>query len=96
MVYTGMLRGLGWLGLRLCHGCHEGDRRIPDGLPHRVLGAAIERHAVDDCLDDDPRLVGGRAPTSYSPFTTQSRKSYLALSAFEPNCPLTTLPNDTT
>jgi len=51
MVDTGALGGLGCLGL--CRGRHEGDERIADGLLHRVRAAAIERHAVDDRLDDD-------------------------------------------
>jgi hypothetical protein len=31
----------------------EGDQRIADGHLHRFRGAAIERHAVDDSLDDN-------------------------------------------
>jgi len=53
VVDTGALGRLGCLGLCLCRGCHEGDERIADSLLHRVRGAAIERHAVDDRLDDD-------------------------------------------
>jgi hypothetical protein len=34
VVHTGALGGLGCLGLCLCHGCHEGDERIADGLLH--------------------------------------------------------------
>jgi hypothetical protein len=40
--------GFGWLGLSLCRGRNEADERIADGLLHRVRGATIERHGVDD------------------------------------------------
>ena len=41
------------------------------------------------------RLRASLAPTRRTDVTTQSRKSYLVLSAFEPNRPLTTLHKDT-
>jgi hypothetical protein len=54
MVDTGPLGGFSRLSLCLCCGCHEGDERIADGLLHRIRGAAIKRHAVDDRFDDYP------------------------------------------
>jgi hypothetical protein len=53
MVDAGPLRRLRCVGLRLSGGGHEGDKRVADGLLHWVRGAAIERHPVYHCLDDD-------------------------------------------
>jgi hypothetical protein len=51
MVDAGPLGGFGCLGL--CRGRKEGYQRVPNGPLHRISGGAIERHAVDDRLDND-------------------------------------------
>src|SRR4051812_18849787 len=53
MGYSGFLGFLDDLGLRLCHGRHEGDQGVADGLRHRVLGSAVEGQPVDDGFDDN-------------------------------------------
>ena len=53
VVDAGPLGGFGCFGLCLGGGSHERNQRIPDSALHRVGGGAIERHAVDDRLDDD-------------------------------------------
>ena len=54
MSYSGFLRFLDDLGLRLCSCRHEGDQGVPDSLLHRVPRGTVEGQSIDDSSNNDP------------------------------------------
>jgi hypothetical protein len=54
MSYSGFLRFLDHLGLRLCSWRHEANQRVPHSLLHRVLRGSVEGQPIDDRSNNDP------------------------------------------